>query len=53
MGIKETDNENVTKAKATSCNVYTIHTNKYIEHIPSKPTTTSMREKGIDKYAKA
>ena len=30
-----------------------IHTDKYIEHVPSKPTTASMRKKGIDKYANA
>ena len=35
---KEIDNENVTKAKATRGNVYTIHathihSNKYIEHV--------------------
>ena len=29
------------------------YTNKYIELVPSKPTTTSMRVKGIDKYANA
>ena len=29
------------------------YTNKYIELVPSKPTTTSMREKVIDKYANA
>ena len=28
-------------------------TNKYIEHLTNKPTTTSMRQKGIDKYANA
>ena len=37
------------KANATRGTVYTIHTNKYIEYVPSK--TTSMKEKGIDKYA--
>ena len=26
---------------------------KYIEHVPSKPTITSMSEIGIDKYANA
>ena len=26
---------------------------KYIEHIPSKPTATSLREKGTDKYENA
>ena len=30
------------------CIQYTRH--KYIEYVPSKPTTTSMKEKGIDKY---
>ena len=49
--MKEIDNENSTKAKATKDNVYVIHTNKQIGHDPSKPTTTSMKEKGIVKYA--
>ena len=54
MSIKEIDSENTTKANATRDNVYTIHTiqmhlNKYIEHDPSKPTTTSMSEKRIAK----
>ena len=40
MSMKEVDNEKVTKANATRDNVYTIHTNKYIEHNPSKSTTT-------------
>ena len=30
-------------------NVISFNTNKYIELVPSKQTTTSMREKGIDK----
>ena len=30
-----------------------IYILKYIEHILSKPMTTSMKEKGIDKYANA
>ena len=43
--MKEIDNENVMKANATRDNAYTIHatqihSNKYIEHDPSKPTTT-------------
>ena len=46
--MKEIDNENATRG-----NVYTIHTNKYIEHDPSKPTTATMREKGINKYTNA
>ena len=29
------------------------YTDKCIEFVPSKPTTTSMKEKGIDKYANA
>ena len=53
MRMREIDNENATKAYATRGDVYTIHTNKYTEHVPSKPTTTSMREKGINKYTKA
>ena len=49
--MKEIDNENATRANATRHNLYIIHktqihTNKYIEHNPSKLTTTSMREKG-------
>ena len=35
---------------ATRGNVYAIH--KYIEHVPSKSTTISIREKGTDKYEK-
>ena len=58
MDMKEIDNEDTRKANATRRNLFTIHTtqiniNKYIEHIPSKPATTSMREKEIDKYANA
>ena len=33
------------------CIQFTRH--KYIEHVPNKPTTTSRRKKGIDKYANA
>ena len=56
--MKELYNENSTKAKATRGNVYTVnttqkHTNKYIKHDPSKSTTTSTREKEIDKSANA
>ena len=29
------------------------YSDKYIELVPSKPTTTIIREKGIDKYANA
>ena len=49
MSMKEVNTENTTKANATRCNVYTIHTQKYSEHVPSKPTTTSMKEKGTEK----
>ena len=35
----------------TTSNVNEIH--KYIEHDPSKPITTSKREKRIDKYENA
>ena len=49
--MKEIDNENTTKVNATRDNVYTIymtqmHTNKYIKNDSSKPTRTSMGEKG-------
>ena len=49
--MKELDNENATKANAIRDNVYTRH--KYIEHDPSRLTTTSMMEKWIDKFANA
>ena len=32
---------------ATRGYVYTIHTNKYIERVPNKPTTTSMRDRQV------
>ena len=51
MCVKEIDNENATKAKAPRGNVYTIHTTQI--HPTLKPITTSMRKKGIDKYANA
>ena len=41
MRLKEIENANSTQT----------HTNKYIEHVPNKPTITSMREKEINKYA--
>ena len=41
------------KAKATKDNAYKIHTNKYIEHDPSEPIITSMREKGTDRFENA
>ena len=37
----------------TTSNVNKIHTNKYIEHDPSEPITTSMRQKGTNKYENA
>ena len=48
MSVKETDNQN-----AIRDNAYKIHTSKYIEHDPSKPLITSIREKGTDKYENA
>ena len=45
--------QNATKVNAIRDNTYKIHTNKYIEHDSSKPITTSLREKGIDKYENA
>ena len=52
------DNENTTAANTIRDNLDTthttqIHTNKYIERDPSKPTTASIRKKWIDKYANA
>ena len=40
MSVKRIKNSNATQ----------IYTNKYIEHVSNKPTITSMREKGADKY---
>ena len=40
-------------SKRAKSNVHKIHTNKYIERDLSKLITTSMREKGGDKYVDA
>ena len=40
-------------SKHTISNVSKIHTNKYIQHDPSKLITISMREKGTDEYKNA
>ena len=54
MSTKKIDDENATKANAIRHNVCTKYSNKYIEHHPSKPTTTNMREKrDRPKYANA
>ena len=53
MNVKETENQDATKANATRDNAYKLHTTKYIEHDPNKTITTSMREKGMDNYEKA
>ena len=37
MSVKEIDNHKATKTNTTRDNAYKIHTNKYIEHDPSKP----------------
>ena len=47
MSVKEINNENATKANATRGNVYTICTTRI--HPTRKPTTTSIRENGINK----
>ena len=54
MSLKGIDNVNATKANATKGSVYTIHTtqihtNKYIEHVPRKPTTNKQEEKRVCK----
>ena len=36
-----------TKANATKGGVYTIYTNRYIEHLLNKPTTTSMYDRQL------
>ena len=46
MSMKETDNASTTEAKAIRATVYKIHTNKYIEHFPNKPTTTTSISNG-------
>ena len=51
--MKQIDNQNITNANATTDNAYKINTNKCIEHNPSKPKATSMREKGTNKYENA
>ena len=53
VNVKETYNQNSTKANATKDNAHKIHTNKYIKHYTSKLMTTSMREKTTDKYKNA
>ena len=45
--MQEVDNASTTNANATRGSVYTIHTNKYIEHLTNKPTTTVMSNKQI------
>ena len=47
MSVKKIDNANTTKTNTTRGSVYTIHTKKYIEHLPTNNNThegqTSMR----------
>ena len=50
MSLKDIGNQNAIKAMATRDIAYKMHTNKHIEHDPSKPITTSIGEKGTDKY---
>ena len=42
MSVKDIDKANTTRANPTMDNVYKIHTDKYIEHLPNKLKTTSM-----------
>ena len=36
-----------TKANAAKGSVYTIHSNKYIEHLPNKPATSSTSDRQV------
>ena len=45
MTMKAMDTASTTKANATRPSAYTIHTNKDIEHLSNKPTTTSMNNR--------
>ena len=49
MRMREIDNENATKAYATRGDVYTIHTNKYTEHVPSKHKQQCGRDRVLEK----
>ena len=53
MNEKEVDNQNAAKVNAIRNHAQKLHTNKYIEHDPSIPITTNMREKVLDKYKNA
>ena len=53
MIMKEMGNVNEAKGNATKDNVYTIHTNKYIEQHLNKPTTTIITKRHVCKYAHA
>ena len=47
MSVKEINKANTTNANVTRDSVYIIHTSKYIEHLPNKPTTTSMKNRQV------
>ena len=48
MSVKEMVNANTTKSSSiTRDSVYTVHTNKYIEHLSNKPPPTSMRDRQV------
>ena len=43
MSVKEIDDDNATRDNVYTIHTTQIHTDKYIEHNPSKPIITSMR----------
>ena len=46
MSMKEIADKNVARGNVYTIYTIQMHTNKYTEHIPSIPTTTSMGKKG-------
>ena len=45
--MKARDNASTMKANTIKGSVYTIHTNKCIEHLSNKSTTTSMSDREV------
>ena len=43
MSMKKIENASTATSNAKRGSVYTTHTNKFIEHLPNKPTTTRIR----------
>ena len=47
MSMRVIQNTNTMKENGTRDSVYTIHTHKYIEHLPNKPPTTTMGDRQV------